>query len=97
MHFNELIASKTRASPVILNEGKDRLHLNEEILRCALLDFQETTRNEFKTISHLTRLMGNGTMVSPRLYQFLEICSTGLYKTKQNFEKLWAGLQLEIE
>ena len=31
----------------MLNEVKDRLHLNKEILRCALLDFQETTRNEF--------------------------------------------------
>ncbi len=47
-NFNiELIASKTRASPVSLNEVKDLLHLNEEILRCALLDFQETTRNKF--------------------------------------------------
>jgi hypothetical protein len=43
----ELIASKMRASPVILNEVKHLLHLNEEILRCALLGFQETTRNEF--------------------------------------------------
>ncbi len=45
--LNELIASETRASPVSLNEGTDLLHPNEEILRCALLDFQETTRNEF--------------------------------------------------
>ncbi len=44
----ELIASKTHASPVSLNEGKHLLHLNEEILCCALLDFQETTRNEFR-------------------------------------------------
>ncbi len=44
-----------RASPVILNEVKHLLHLNEEILRCALLDFQETTRNEFYYIQSMDK------------------------------------------
>jgi hypothetical protein len=47
LFYHEIIASKMRSSPIVLSEVKDCLHLNEEILRCTLLDFQETTRNEF--------------------------------------------------
>jgi hypothetical protein len=39
---------RSQGTHFILNEVKNLLHLNKEILRCALLDYQETTRNEFK-------------------------------------------------
>ncbi len=56
-----------RASPVILNEGKDLLHLNEEILRCVLLDFQETTRDEFRLKELIGRSTG-GSGLRPRIF-----------------------------
>ena len=45
--YMELIASKTFSPAVILNEVKDLLRRNKEILRCAQNDILEITRYEF--------------------------------------------------
>ena len=50
---NELVASKTPFPAVILNEVKDLLQQNEEILRYAQNDIWELTHYEFNLFSQI--------------------------------------------